>query len=156
MASQFFLKNVHPEMRAAAVELFGEQGSSAPGANVFGELMMSLISPTKDVKDAVDWVLRETGDPDISLHMRMLMSKYVLITHILFFSFSFFEVSDKYSFFVISSRSVRPLRAAVNCLGKAVNRLGVSKPRVVIVSDTPSVVKNLELNISSIAEVSYQ
>lgn len=98
MASQFFLKNVHPEMRAAAVELFREQGSSAPGANVFGELMMSLISPTKDVKDAVDWVLRETGDPDISLHMRMLMSKYVLITHILFFSFSFFEVSDKYSF----------------------------------------------------------
>ncbi|WZZ01759.1 hypothetical protein YC2023_074087 [Brassica napus] len=125
VASQFFLKNVHPEMRAAAVELFGEQGNSAPGANVFGELMMSLISPTKDVKDAVDWVLRETGDPDISLHMRMLMSK-----------------------------SVRPLRAAVNCLGKAVNRLGVSKPRVVIVSDTPSVVKNLELNISSVAEVS--
>ncbi|KAG2261422.1 hypothetical protein Bca4012_013823 [Brassica carinata] len=124
VASQFFLKNVHPEMRAAAVELFGEQGSSAPGANVFGELMMSLVSPTKDVKDAVDWVLRETGDPDISLHMRMLMSK-----------------------------SVRPLRAAVNCLGKAANRLGVSKPRVVIVSDTPSVVKNLELNISSIAEV---
>ncbi|CAN7026116.1 unnamed protein product [Brassica rapa subsp. trilocularis] len=124
VASQFFLKNVHPEMRAAAVELFGEQGNSAPGANVFGELMMSLISPTKDVKDAVDWVLRETGDPDISLHMRMLMSK-----------------------------SVRPLRAAVNCLGKAVNRLGVTKPRVVIVSDTPSVVKNLELNISSIAEV---
>ncbi|RID60059.1 hypothetical protein BRARA_F03241 [Brassica rapa] len=124
VASQFFLKNVHPEMRAAAVELFGEQGNSAPGANVFGELMMSLISPTKDVKDAVDWVLRETGDPDISLHMRMLMSK-----------------------------SVRPLRAAVNCLGKAINRLGVSKPRVVIVSDTPSVVKNLELNISSIAEV---
>ncbi|KAF8108158.1 hypothetical protein N665_0114s0048 [Sinapis alba] len=126
VASQFFLKNVHPEMRAAAFELFGEQeqGSSAPGGNVFGELMMSLISPTKDVKDAVDWVLRETGDPDISLHMRMLMSK-----------------------------SVRPLRAAVNCLGKAVNRLGVSKPRVVIVSDTPSVVKNLELNISSIAEV---
>lgn len=81
MASQFFLKNVHPEMRAAAVELFGEQGSSTPRANVFGELMMSLISPTKDVKDAVDWVLRETGDPDISLHMRMLMSKYV-ITHI--------------------------------------------------------------------------
>ncbi|CDY52408.1 BnaC07g49070D [Brassica napus] len=124
VASQFFLKNVHPEMRAAAVELFGEQGSSTPRANVFGELMMSLISPTKDVKDAVDWVLRETGDPDISLHMRMLMSK-----------------------------SVRPLRAAVNCLGKAVNRLGVAKPRVVIVSDTPSVVKNLELNISSIAEV---
>ncbi|KAF3594183.1 hypothetical protein DY000_02025384, partial [Brassica cretica] len=80
VASQFFLKNVHPEMRAAAVELFGEQGSSTPRANVFGELMMSLISPTKDVKDAVDWVLRETGDPDISLHMRMLMSKYV-ITH---------------------------------------------------------------------------
>ncbi|CAH8360968.1 unnamed protein product [Eruca vesicaria subsp. sativa] len=124
VASQFFLKNVHPEMSAAAAELFGEPEISASRANVFGELMMSLISPTKDVKDAVDWVLRETGDPDISLHMRMLMSK-----------------------------AVRPLRAAVNCLGKAVNRLGVTKPRVVIVSDTPSVVKNLELNISSVAEV---
>ncbi|CAH8320485.1 unnamed protein product [Eruca vesicaria subsp. sativa] len=54
VASQFFLKNVQPEMRAAAVELFGEQGSSASRANVFGELMMSPISPTKDVKDAVD------------------------------------------------------------------------------------------------------
>ncbi|CAL9215572.1 unnamed protein product [Arabidopsis halleri] len=75
-AAQFFLKNVHPEMRAAAFELFGEQGNSAPGGNVFGELMMSLISPTKDVKEAVDWVLQETGDPDISVHMRMLMSKF--------------------------------------------------------------------------------
>ncbi|CAH2045286.1 unnamed protein product [Thlaspi arvense] len=124
VAAQFFLKNVHPEMRAAASELFGEEGNSAPGANVFGELMMSLISPTKDVKDAVDWVLRETGDPDISLHMRMLTSK-----------------------------SVRPLRAAINCLGKAINRLGISKPRVVIVSDTPSVVKAIEPNISAFAEV---
>ncbi|CAN8253737.1 unnamed protein product [Cochlearia groenlandica] len=124
VAAQFFLKNVHPEMRAAASELFGEQGNSAARANVFGELMMSLISPTKDVKDAVDWVLRETGDPDISLHMRMLTSK-----------------------------SVRPLRAAINCLGKAINKLGISKPRVVIVSDTPSVVKSIEPNISAIAEV---
>jgi hypothetical protein len=124
VAAQFFLKNVHPEMRAAAFELFGEQGNSAPRGNVFGELMMSLISPTKDVKEAVDWVLHETGDPDISVHMRMLMSK-----------------------------SVRPMRAAINCLGKAINRLGIPNPRVVIVSDTPSVVKIIKTNISTIAEV---
>lgn len=55
---------------------------------------------------------------------------------------------------MISSRSVRPLRAVINCLGKAINRLGISKPRVVIVSDTPSVVKAIEPNISAIAEVS--
>lgn len=98
VAAQFFLKNVHPEMRAAAFELFGELGNSAPRANVFGELMMSLISPTKDVKDAVDWVLRETGDPDISLHMRMLMSKYVKTCIYVCFFFSFSSWLTKFSF----------------------------------------------------------
>jgi len=52
------------------------------------------------------------------------------------------------------SRSVRPMRAAINCLGKAINRLGIPNPRVVIVSDTPSVVKIIKTNISTIAEVS--
>lgn len=55
---------------------------------------------------------------------------------------------------MIFSRSVRPMRAAINCLGKAINRLGISNPRVVIVSDTPSVVKIIKTNISTIAEVS--
>ncbi|XP_010556300.1 PREDICTED: uncharacterized protein LOC104825638 [Tarenaya hassleriana] len=124
VAVQFFLKNVHTEMRIAASELFGEPGNLGMRANIFGELMMALISPTEDVREAVNWVLRETGDPDVSLHMRML-----------------------------NNRPVRALHAALNCLSKTISGLGVSNPRVTIVSDTPSVVKAMEPNISAFAEV---
>ncbi|XP_010528154.1 PREDICTED: uncharacterized protein LOC104805319 isoform X2 [Tarenaya hassleriana] len=124
VAAQFFLKNVHKEMRVAAFELFGESGKLETRANVFGELMMALISPTEDVNEAVNWVLRETGDPDVSLHMRML-----------------------------NNRPVRALRAAMRCLGKAIRRSGVSNPRVAIVSDTPSVVNAIDPNIRSFAKV---
>ena len=75
MAAQFFLKNVHPEMRKAASDLFGFPELLPSRPNVYGELMRVLISPSDDVKAAVNWVLAG-GDPDVSLHMRMLMNRY--------------------------------------------------------------------------------
>ena len=76
MAAQFFLKNIHPEMRIAALDLFGDPKVLGSRPNVFGELMRVLISPSKDVEAAVNWVIGGRGDPDISLHMRMLMNRY--------------------------------------------------------------------------------
>ncbi|XP_038698455.1 uncharacterized protein LOC119996028 isoform X2 [Tripterygium wilfordii] len=125
VASQFFLKNVHPEMRNAAFDLFGKPDSLHTRPNVFGELMKVLISPSKDVEEAVNWVLSGGRDPDISLHMRMLMN-----------------------------RSVRALQAALSCVRKAMKTLpNGSKPRVVLVSDTPTLVNTLAQNISEFAEV---
>ncbi|XP_038678481.1 uncharacterized protein LOC119979932 [Tripterygium wilfordii] len=125
VASQFFLKNVHPEMRNAASDLFGKPDSLHSRPNVFGELMKVLISPSKDVEEAVNWVLSGGRDPDISLHMRMLMN-----------------------------RSVRALQAALSCVRKAMMTLpNGSKPRVVLVSDTPTLVNTLAQNISEFAEV---
>lgn len=72
----FFLKNIHPEMRNAASDLFGLPDYLQSRPNVFGELMRVLISPSEDVEDAVNWVLKAGLDPDISLHMRMLMNRY--------------------------------------------------------------------------------
>ncbi|GLT27196.1 hypothetical protein SLA2020_022130 [Shorea laevis] len=125
VGAQFFLKNVHSEMRSAASELFGKPGSLQSRPNVFGELMRVLISPSKDVEEAVNWVLDGAGEPDITLHMRMLMN-----------------------------RSVRAVQAALNCIRKAMHNLQLrSKPRVVVVSDTPSLVKSIKPNISEFAEV---
>ena len=84
MAAQFFLKNVHPEMRDAASDLFGNPESLSSRPNVFGELMRVLISPSEDIKEAVNWVVGNGVDPDITLHMRMLMNRY--ITTVLFVS----------------------------------------------------------------------
>lgn len=124
VAAQFFLKNVHFEMRKAASELFGEpQSHHRP--NVFGELMRILISPTEKVKQAVDSVLSGGSDPDITLHMRMLMN-----------------------------RSVRALEAALDCTRKVMQnaQLG-SRPRLVLVSDTPSLVEDVISNFDRYAEV---
>ncbi|KAH1260439.1 hypothetical protein GmHk_02G003564 [Glycine max] len=69
VAAQFFLKNIHSQMRTAALNLF----SIRP--NVFGELMRVLIFPSEDVEAAVNWVIGGGENPDISLHMRMLMNR---------------------------------------------------------------------------------
>lgn len=125
VAVQFFLKNIHPEMRSAASDLFGQSEVLQSRPNVFGELMRVLISPSKSVEEAVNWVLAGGADPDISLHMRMLMNK-----------------------------SVRALQAALNCIKKATNNLSkTSKPRVVVVSDTPSLVTSITPDIIKFAEV---
>lgn len=75
VGAQFFLKNIHPQMRNAAVELFGQPGYFQSRPNVFGELMRVIISPTKNVEEAVNWVLGGGPDPDIVLHMRMLSNR---------------------------------------------------------------------------------
>ncbi|KAL4335891.1 hypothetical protein GQ457_07G000310 [Hibiscus cannabinus] len=125
VAAQFFLKNVHPVMRNAASELFGKPESLLSRPNVFGELMRILISPSRDVEEAVNWVIGGDRDPDITLHMRMLMN-----------------------------RSVRAAQSALNCLKRAAHNLQQgSRPRVVVISDTPSFVKGITPNISEVAEV---
>ncbi|XWS30849.1 hypothetical protein CRYUN_Cryun23aG0026400 [Craigia yunnanensis] len=127
VAAQFFLKNIHPDMRNAASELFGKPESLRSCPNVFGELMRILISPSRDVEEAVNWVLGGGRDPDITLHIRMLMN-----------------------------RSVRAAQAALNCLKRATRNLQQgSRPRVVVISDTPSFVKGItaaqkeKINISA-------
>lgn len=76
MAAQFFLKNIHIEMRKAASELFGKPENLQHRPNVFGELMRFLVSPSESVEQAVKWVLDGERDPDIAVHMRMLMNRY--------------------------------------------------------------------------------
>ncbi|XP_023549723.1 uncharacterized protein LOC111808143 isoform X1 [Cucurbita pepo subsp. pepo] len=125
VAAQFFLKNVHPAMRAAASNLFGQPEVLESRPNVFGELMRILISPSKDVEEAVLSVLKSGADPDISLHMRMLMN-----------------------------RSIRGLQAAVQCIRKAMLNLTTApKPRLVLVSDTPDFVKSIMPILGEFAEV---
>lgn len=125
VASQFFLKNIHPEMRNLAADLFGKPELLESQPNVFGELMKVIISPSEGVEEAVNWVLDGGPDPDISLHMRMLMN-----------------------------RPVRAVRAALNCVRKAMRNLPhMRRPRVVLVSDTPSFVKSTLANMNEFAEV---
>ncbi|PPR89260.1 hypothetical protein GOBAR_AA31417 [Gossypium barbadense] len=127
VGAQFFLKNIHPDMRDAAIELFGRPESLQWRPNVFGELMSILISPSRDVEEAVNWVLGGGREPDITLHMRMLMN-----------------------------RSIRAAQAALYCLKQATSNLQLgSRPRVVVVSDTPSFVKSIVPNISGFAEVLF-
>ncbi|XP_050234980.1 uncharacterized protein LOC126683183 [Mercurialis annua] len=127
VASQFFSKNVHAEMSNAAFDLFGRTDLLQSRPNVFGELMKFLISPSEDVTAAVNLVLGGGKNPDISLHMRMLMN-----------------------------RPVRATGAAFNCITKAIQKLHQnSKPRMVLVSDTPSFISSILPNISELAEVLY-
>ncbi|XP_074275189.1 uncharacterized protein LOC141599162 [Silene latifolia] len=124
VAAQFFLKNVHPEMESAAFELFGKpEVNSRP--NVFGELLRLLISPSVSIEAAVRSVLANNGDPDITLHMRMLMN-----------------------------RSVRAVQAALSCLRTAMeNSEMVGRPKVVLVSDTPFFISTIKPIIEEFAEV---
>ncbi|KAM3285577.1 hypothetical protein P3S67_024376 [Capsicum chacoense] len=125
VAAQCFLKNVHAEMRIAASNLFGKPEDLHHRPNVFGELMRLLISPSENIQHAVNWALRGGADPDIALHMRMLMN-----------------------------RSIRGAQAAVSCIRKCVENLKLmSKPRVVLVSDNPSLVKDIAPDVNQFAEV---
>ena len=71
----FFLKNVHPRMKAAALALFGLPESLYARPNTFGELMRAIISPSSKVQEAVDWALKG-ANPDIVLHTRMMANRY--------------------------------------------------------------------------------
>ncbi|XP_021727520.1 uncharacterized protein LOC110694666 [Chenopodium quinoa] len=124
VAAQFFLKNVHPEMRNAAYELFGKpELNTRP--NVFGELMRVLISPSESIEAAVKSVLASGEEPDITLHMRML-----------------------------TSRSMWPVQAALSCIRKAMENFEqVARPKVVVVSDTPSFISTIKPGLQELAEV---
>ncbi|KAG5062336.1 hypothetical protein JHK85_003519 [Glycine max] len=128
VAAQFFLKNIHSQMRTAALNLFSDPQVLGIRPNVFGELMRVLIFPSEDVEAAVNWVIGGGENPDISLHMRMLMN-----------------------------RSGRAVQAMLRCLKKVIRsqHLMSSRPKVVVVSDTPVVVKSIMYmsNISKFAEV---
>ena len=76
VAVQFLLKNIHPPMRSATSALFGKTELLRSRTNIFGELMRVIISPSRNVKEAVDWVLNGGPDPHLVLHMRMLMNRY--------------------------------------------------------------------------------
>ncbi|XP_055805974.1 uncharacterized protein LOC129874676 [Solanum dulcamara] len=125
VSAQFFLKNVHDEMRIAASDLFGKPDDLHHRPNVFGELMRLLISPSENIQHAVNWALRGGADPDIALHMRMLMN-----------------------------RSIKAVQAAFSCIRKSVENLKLmSKPIVVLVSDNPSLVKDIAPDLHQFAEV---
>ncbi|XP_063948643.1 uncharacterized protein LOC108216077 isoform X2 [Daucus carota subsp. sativus] len=125
VAAQFFLKNIHIKMREVAMNLFGKPNDLHDRPNVFGELMRVLISPLENVKLAVNSVLGDGKDPDIALHMRMLMN-----------------------------RSLRATQAALSCIKKAVHdmQLGL-RPRVVLISDSPSAVKDIKPILEEFLEV---
>ncbi|CAJ1953333.1 unnamed protein product [Sphenostylis stenocarpa] len=124
--AQFFLKNIHSQMRTAAFDLFGDPQVPGLRPNVFGELMRVLISPSEDVEAAVNWAIGGGENPDISVHMRMLMN-----------------------------RSGRAVQAVLRCLKKAIRsqHLMSARPKVVLVSDTPAVVKSI-MSMSNISEFS--
>ncbi|XP_060193225.1 uncharacterized protein LOC132622612 [Lycium barbarum] len=125
VAAQFFLKNVHDQMRVAASNLFGKPDDLHHRPNVFGELMRLLIAPSENIQHAVNWALGGGADPDISLHMRMLMN-----------------------------RSIRAVQAALSCIRKSVENLKLtSKPKVVLVSDSPSLIKDIAPDLNQFAEV---
>ncbi|XP_073130337.1 uncharacterized protein [Henckelia pumila] len=125
VAAQFFLKNVHPEMREAASYLFGKPEDLQHRANVFGELMRVLIFPSKNIEQAVNWALNGSQDPDIVLHMRMMMN-----------------------------RSVRAIQAALDCVKKTVQDTSmISRPKLVLVTDTPSLVKDIVPILEEFTEV---
>jgi hypothetical protein len=54
-------------------------------------------------------------------------------------------------------RSIRALQAALRCIRKAIKSQHLmSRPKVVVVSDTPSLAKSIAPNISEFAEVILQ
>ncbi|KAK1407162.1 hypothetical protein QVD17_38773 [Tagetes erecta] len=122
VAAQFFLKNVHAQMRKLASELFGDTQVLRSRPNVIGELLRVMISPSPDVQKAVDWVVNGGRDPHLAVHMRMLMN-----------------------------RSPRAVNAVLNCIKTTI--VGINQPRVVLISDTPSLISDLMPKLHGFAEV---
>lgn len=127
-AIQFFLKNIHPGMRDGALMLLGSPRIPSSRPNLFGELMKVIILPTRAVEEAVSWALNGGPDPDITLHMRMRAS---------------------------SSR--RALYAAYSCIKNSLRELShnTARPRVVLVTDTPSVVRHIKKELKEYAEIMH-
>ncbi|KAL8243971.1 hypothetical protein R6Q59_010229 [Mikania micrantha] len=122
VAVQFFLKNIHVQMRESASALFGSTEVLRSRPNVIGELLRVIISPTSDVQKAVDWVLNGGCDPHLVVHMRMLMN-----------------------------RSYRAVNAVLDCIKTTI--AGIHQPRVVLISDTPSLISDLMPKLNGFTEV---
>ncbi|PKU72763.1 uncharacterized protein LOC110114231 isoform X1 [Dendrobium catenatum] len=127
VAIQFFLKNINPGMKNVASILFGDTRLLKSRPNVFGELLRFIVAPSDAILEAINWVLKGK-DPEIALHMRML-----------------------------TNRSARAVKAAVICVKRAVHNLDprIANPRVVLVSDTPSFIKEITPNLTEFADVLY-
>ncbi|KAJ0790226.1 hypothetical protein HanPI659440_Chr05g0213051 [Helianthus annuus] len=122
VAMQFFLKNIHVQMRKSASALFGNTEVLRSRPNVIGELLRVMISPSSDVQNAVNSVIDGGRDPHLAVHMRMLMN-----------------------------RSPRAVDAVLNCIKTTI--AGIQQPRVVLVSDTPSLVNDLMPKLHGFTEV---
>ncbi|XP_020581909.1 uncharacterized protein LOC110025660 isoform X2 [Phalaenopsis equestris] len=125
VAIQFFLKNINPGMKNAASILFGDTKLVKSRPNVFGELLRFIVTPSQAILEAINWVLKGK-DPDIALHMRML-----------------------------TNRSARAVKAALMCVKRAMHNHyhNISNPRVVLVSDTPSFIKEITPNLTEFADI---
>ncbi|KAI5063071.1 hypothetical protein GOP47_0021618 [Adiantum capillus-veneris] len=125
---QFFLKNQHRIMRELALVLFGDPSKPSSRPNVFGELFKAFISPMPVIEEAVNWALQGRPDPDVAVHMRML-----------------------------NSRSRAALYAVCSCIRTVLKDLSQSNlfPQVVIVSDTPLVIKHIKGQLEGFAQVSH-
>lgn len=128
VAAQFFLKNLHVQMRKSASVLFGKTEFLWSRPNVIGELLRVMISPSTDVERAVNWIINGGRDPHIALHMRMLMN-----------------------------RSPRAVTAALNCIKTTISTIPHATvnltPRVVLISDTPSLITDLKPKLHDFTEV---
>ncbi|KAL4566701.1 hypothetical protein LXL04_030823 [Taraxacum kok-saghyz] len=128
VALQFFLKNVHVQMRKSASLLFGNSEVLRSRGNVIGELLRVMISPSEDVEGAVDSAINGGRDPHIAVHMRMLMN-----------------------------RSPRAVTAALNCIKTTISRIpditANVTPGVVLISDTPSLITDLMPKLHDFTEV---
>eukprot|EP00850_Spirogloea_muscicola_P001284 SM000004S15154 [mRNA] locus=s4:1570060:1575633:- [translate_table: standard] len=123
---QWFLKSRNLNMRARAYQVMGHPWDPDSRPNIFGELLRVLIKPTPMIKQAVDWTLSGRA-PDLVLHLRMLHSK-----------------------------SPTTLAAATSCVQTAIDSnpyLKGRRPRLVIVSDTPTTIPTMTRLFGKSAEV---
>ncbi|CAA6659997.1 unnamed protein product [Spirodela intermedia] len=131
IGAQFFLKNIHPGMKNRALNLFGDPGAVQSRPNVFGELMRALVSPSRPIEEAVRWVLLDRKDVDVTLHARMMSGRYC-----------------------------NELVCKGNTGGSNVHQkslVGSSatecKARVVLVSDTPSFIRDISPGVKEFGEI---
>eukprot|EP00850_Spirogloea_muscicola_P016721 SM000138S00028 [mRNA] locus=s138:116734:122292:+ [translate_table: standard] len=123
---QWFLKSRQLNMRARAYQVMGHPWDPDSRPNFFGELLRVLIKPTPMIKQAVDWTLSGRA-PDLVLHLRMLHSK-----------------------------SPTTLAAATSCVQTAIDSnsyLKGRRPRLVIVSDTPTTIPTMTRLLGKSVEV---
>lgn len=129
-AIQLLLKSSHPVMRAAAAKLLGNPAIPNSRPNTFGELFRAFIAPNADIEEAVQWALKGGPDPDITVHLRMLHSKSRLGT-------------------AAASTCITSIRQKISSELLSRGR----RPRVVVVTDTPSIIPALRESLGQTVDV---